>query len=283
VLGSAVTLNPGDESISASADIYYRRKKGPDSGNHFRRMGIFAKVGANEGLINLKSSSGFLVDGEAGFYHSWIRTSKITDPNVRVRVIYLNGTVLADRNQVYNPASLSPESIYTKGYGGWKLETGMYGYMDNLLWGIGVNGGQKTNIDYLGANTIAMLQPASNDSMLVWQEESAYDETALQGGLTYLNGNADAAFLLNRRAVTNSGREIPPLFLAMCLRYRIMEAEQATFNPGLGVYMSRIGSPQDVVLGLSVQLQDAFDVAGAETSAWKRTSLNLTVGYKFGG
>ena len=283
VLGTAVTLNPGDENISASADIYFRRKKGPDSGNHFRRLGIYARIGANEGLINLKSASGFLIDGEAGFYHSWIRTSPITDPEVSVRVVYLNGTIMTDRNQVYNASNLSPASIYRKGYAGWRVEGGMYGYKENLLWGMGLNAGQKTNIDYLGANTLAILDPSSNDSVLVWQQTSAYDDAALQGGLGYLNVNADAAFLLNRNAVTNPAREIPPLFFAVCLRYRIMEGEQATFNPGCGLYMSRIGAPQDVVIGLSTQLQDALDVAGSGASVWKRTSLNLTVGYKFGG
>jgi hypothetical protein len=54
------------------------------------------------------------------------------------------------------------------------------------------------------------------------------------------------------------------------------------FNPGIGIYMSRAGAPQDVVLGLSMQVKDAFDVAGTETTTWKRTALNLTVGYKFG-
>lgn len=281
VNGSVVSINPADGNISVNADLRYGRVKGPDSGTNFRRLGFFAQISANEGLVNLKEASGFPVDGQVGFYYAFIKTAPITDPDTWVRSFFLSGNLLLDRTRMYLLDDAGGSVIMsTEVYTGWKLEAAYNGFKGNLLWGVSVNGGQRTNIDYLRAQTVAFLK-SSVQGVSIWDEQKAYDFTQYTPGVGFVNGNADFAYLLNRKSVIKAGKQLPPVFAAASLRYAILEDELPMFNPALGIYMSRVGAPQDVALGISAQIQDAFNVYDSPLSAWQRTTLNLTIGYKF--
>lgn len=281
VNGSVVSINPADGNISVNTDVRYGRVKGPDSGTNFRRMGFFAQISANEGLVNLKEAEGFPVDGQFGFYYAFVKTAPITDPDTWVRSFFLSGNLLLDRSRMYRLDDVGAQvKLSTEVYTGWKLEAAYNGFKGNLLWGVSANGGQKTNIDYLSSQTVATLQTSVQGVNIV-DEQKAYNYMDYDPGVGFMNANADFAYLLNRKMVTRAGKELPPIFAAASLRYVVLEGELPLFNPALGIYMSRVGAPQDVVLGVSAQVQDAFNVYDSPLSSWQRMTLNLTIGYKF--
>lgn len=278
VFGSAVTINTKDENISFSSDFI---NKAFQSNTKFNRWGVSAKIIANEGIANLKDEKGFLIDGQIGIYRGWKKTKLIgavASPGpgwAHEKYISLNGSV--DRNKIFNVNNLPDNLVYNKGYGGWKLEAGWFGYYGDVLWGISANSGKKTNVDDIKQKVISRLsQSINNDTITVVNQESAYDANQFKTGLNNFNLNGDIGISLTKNFSNNVG----PLLLAFHFRYQALEKSKPKFNPAIGFYISKVGAPQDVVIGLNVQLQDAFNVDNSDNSFWKRTTLNLTAGFK---
>lgn len=274
IFGSAITLNAKDQSLSFSSDVF---KRDNQSHTKFNRFGLFAKVTANEGIAALKNETGFLIDGETGIYLGERITSMPGPREGWAHEKYFSANILIDRNKLYNITNAINEVTYNKGNIGWKLEVGWFGYTSNWLWGMSGNLGQKSNVDDLKQDVVSSLTQTSNNISIL-KQTSAYNFSELKTNLYTSNFNADAALLLNRVATTTAG--VGALLLGFHIRYNIMEDVKPSFNPAIGLYISKPGAPKDVVAGLNFQLEDAFNVNDADKPTWKRIGINLTAGFK---
>lgn len=278
VFGSAITINTTNQNISFSSDVI--RRVG-DSSEKFNRWGINAKLTAKEGLANLKGEDGFLIDGEFGLYRGWKITKNIgagesQEPGwAHEKYVSINADV--DRNKLYDFNRVKDKVTFNKGYAGWKLESGWFGYYGNFLWGFSVNGGQKTNsADIKQKSVSTLIQSSYQDSVAAYKQESAYDISELKSDLFFVNANADLAISL----VKDVSKDVGPILLALHLRYQALQNDKNKFNPALGVYISKIRAPRDVVIGVNAQFQDVFNASKNDTTSWQRLNLNLTAGFK---
>jgi hypothetical protein len=270
VFGSAITINTSDENISFSHDILKR-----SNSKRFKRFGIMAKITPNEGIANLRNDDGFLIDGELGVYRGWKTTSSHRALTGWSREIYasINGSV--DRNKFYNINNSPDDLIYSKGYAGFKIELGSFGYYGDVLWGLSINAGNKTNVEDIDQKTISQLVMASNlDSLRITNNEAAYDINEFKQNLTFVNINADGFYPLSTDSTLGN------LYLGLHLRAKAMQDFKFKLNPAIGLYISKVGAPQSIVIGLNLQMMDMFNADKSDDSSINRMVINLTAGFK---
>jgi hypothetical protein len=281
MFGNSFSLNTKKESIDLSLNVLRR-----DSRNNtfFSRWALNAKVSANEGLGNLKSDKGFLLDGEFGVYKGWKTTALMVGPAASTagwaKEWFLSVNYKLDRSKLYNLGNPPDRRVFSKGFSGVKLEGGVFGYNTrDILYGASISLGVRTNAEDLKPYTISVLQQSSNnDSVLVFKEESAYSLSEFRGHQNFANLNLDFAIPLIKESIST---ELPQLSLAFLMRYKILGYEKPKFNPGVGLFIGKPGAPRSILLGISAQLLDAFNVADEQnTNPWKRTVINFTAGFK---
>ena len=285
IFGSGFTINTKDNSIALSLDTLYRKKEG--ARNHptkFKRSGLNLKLNAEEGIANIKNSEGFLIDGEFGVYKGWKKTTdpKDTITPAWVDEFYLSIGISGERNKYYDSNKSKKDFIFNEGNLSWKIELGKFGYLKNFLYAISTSGGQMSNIENLKQFKVDEQKfTGFNDSIQVFKETSAYNYNKFSKDLWYWKINADFAFFLMNTPVLKNKSEAIPIYMAVHLRYNVLESYKPRFNPALGLYFGKKGSPQKIFAGFNIQVDDACNVANSENSYWKRTVFNITAGYQF--
>ena len=275
--GTTITINAKDENIAFSSDFISRHNT---SRTRFNIWGINAKATADEGIANLKNEKGFLVDGELGLYKAWKTTSAMPLPagaSAFVYQKYVSLNLRVDRSKLFNLNNATDDIVYSKGYAGWRGELGGFGYRGNWLWGAGTSFGEKKNADDIDQKTISFLETSkNNDSVSVYTEEKAFDDSEFKGHVKNFNLNADFGYLISKGNAT-----LGSLFIVAQLRYKTQQYQKPEFNPGAGIFLSAPGSPSDIVAGLSFQLKDLFNTKNSDNTTWQRLAINLTAGFKF--
>lgn len=281
LFGSAFVFNTTNENLAVSLDLFKRSDISGASFDKFNRWAFNLDLAANEGLVNLKTEDGFLIDGSVGVYRGWKKAAKAAGSGSGwAHETFVSGNLLVDRNKLYNSVLPSDDVIYTKGHLGWKFETGRFGYVGDFLYGLTASLKQQTNIGDLTARSVQFLNYASSDdSLRVYTTKSAFDVSQFDGRQHSFNLNADGLLLINRTAAT-SGTGIPTLFFGLHARLRKVFEQAIQFNPALGLYIGKPGAPRNIIGGVNLQFVDLFNGQDANTGVWRRTALNVSIGFR---
>jgi hypothetical protein len=277
LFGNAITVNTSDASVSAALNVLNRDLDATHT--RFNRTGINISLNAKDGLSNIKSDDGFLINGSIGLFKGWKRTSAATDTgSAWAHEYYLSGNFLVDRNKLYD-LSKATDKVYDQGNAGWKIAVGKSGYCGNWLYGMEVNFGQSTNAKDLKQLTVSTLQAGSTDSVKIFKEQQAFSHSDFLGAQFNVHANADIAYGLNAQTAANN-KDIPPLFAAFHFRYETFQLSKPQFNPALGFYIASSGKPRSIVGGFLLQETDLFNVLSAKNSSFgKRIGISFTAGF----
>ncbi|UOQ54325.1 hypothetical protein [Hymenobacter cellulosivorans] len=281
---NSITVNTADPNIALDFNTFQRRSTTPKSKagyDKFERLGILAKLKANEGVSALKNEDGFLVDGQLGLYYGLKNSLPApikTDEEGEAYETYFSANISLDRSEVYD-LTRTKDVVYAKSSTGWKAEIGRFGYVGNLLYGVGANFGYSNNIEELSTKSIFLNSTSLNGNTAV-KSKTAFDITEYKKNLFNSNLNGDIALLLNRQAAADSSSETPPIFAALHFRANYLDSYKVRLNPAAGIYLAKKGAPRNVVAGLNFQILDLLNSQNEESSAWDRLSISLNAGFQ---
>lgn len=237
---------------------------------------ITSSANAKDGISNIFKGGEFQFSGRLSANLLKDRTS-YPKPGVLANTTFifefLGLEALYSRFNVFDESKAFDRQIYDRTNIGLRLNYG-WNFIGAVICGISGSIGIKDNTDIVDQVQITTISKSiSNGSYIktVSSVSEAYDVKELDKSAIFGRINFDVGRqVFNNRALVN-----------FHLTSAFDKENNPSFNPALGLFITKNGAPMEAIVGLQIQSNDIFNLRDSPKNTWERTSLVLTFGFPF--